>query len=88
LIASSYRERSKSKTLPMVELIQDAHGDRVISWLVFHFKDGSIHDDTAVFSQRGSLRLLSDHLTQKGLAFEHLLEVTVNGASGQVVVCR
>jgi hypothetical protein len=39
-------------TLADGDLIQVAHGDRVTSRLVFHFKDGSIHDETAVFSQR------------------------------------
>jgi hypothetical protein len=28
------------------DLIQVAHGDRVTSRLVLHFKDGSIHDET------------------------------------------
>ena len=33
------------------DLIQVARGDRVTSQLVFQFKDGSVHDETAVFSQ-------------------------------------
>lgn len=52
------------------DLIQSARGDRVTSRLGFHFKDGSVHDETAVFSQRGHFRLISDHLVQKGPAFE------------------
>src|SRR6478672_2069099 len=52
------------------DLIQNARGDRVTSRLVFHFKDGSLSDETAVFSQRGHFRLLSDHLVQKGPAFD------------------
>src|SRR5713226_8172128 len=47
------------------DLIQGARGDRVTTRLVFHFKDGSVHDETAVFSQRTRFRLLSDHLVQK-----------------------
>src|SRR6185503_10053874 len=47
------------------DLIQTARGDRVTSRLVFHFKDGSLHDETAVYSQRGNLRLVRGHLVQK-----------------------
>jgi hypothetical protein len=66
------------------DLIQNAHGERVTSRLVFHFKDGSVHDETAVFSQRGRFRLLSDHLIQKGPSFEHPMDVTINCSKGQV----
>jgi hypothetical protein len=52
-------------TLADGDLIQVAHGDRVTCRLVFHFKDGSIHDETAVFSQRRNFRLLSDHLVHR-----------------------
>src|SRR4051812_22548146 len=34
------------------DLIQTSRGDRVTTRLVFHFKNGSIHDETAVYSQR------------------------------------
>ena len=68
------------------DLIQVAHGDRVTSRLVFHFKDGSIHNETAVFSQRRNFRLLSDHLVQKGPAFQHPIEVLIDGSTGQVTV--
>src|ERR1700694_5769099 len=67
-------------------LIQIAHGYRVTSRLVFRFKDGSVHDETAVFSQRGNFRLLSDHLVQKGPAFQHTMEVSIEGSTGQVTV--
>jgi hypothetical protein len=33
---------------------------------VFRFKDGSRHDETAVFSERQQFRLVRDHLIQKG----------------------
>ncbi|HYY69495.1 MAG TPA: hypothetical protein VE734_07160 [Terriglobales bacterium] len=66
------------------DLIQNAQGDRVTSRLVFHFKDGSLHDETAVFSQQGQFRLLSDHLVQKGPAFEHPVDMTINASTGQV----
>ncbi len=68
------------------DLIQNARGDRVTSRLVFHFKDGSLHDEIAVFSQRGHFRLISDHLVQRGPAFEHPLELTLNAATGEATV--
>lgn len=68
------------------DLIQNARGDRVTSRLVFHFKDGSTHDETAVFSQRGHFRLITDHLVQKGPAFEPPLEMRIDRQKGQVSV--
>jgi hypothetical protein len=68
------------------DLIQTARGDRVTSRLVFHFKDGSILDETAVFSQRREFQLLTDHLVQKGPTFPRSEDVTINCASGQVTV--
>ncbi|HKF21928.1 MAG TPA: hypothetical protein VKE93_10180 [Candidatus Angelobacter sp.] len=68
------------------DLIQNIRGDRVTSRLIFHFKDGSTYDDTAIFSQRGSFRLLSDHLIEKGPAFEHPLDLQVNGSTGESTV--
>jgi hypothetical protein len=76
----------QGETLANGDLIQNVRGDRVTSRLVFRFKDGSIHDETAVFSQRGYFRLITDHLIQKGPAFEHPIELTVNAVSGQVTV--
>ncbi|HYX68362.1 MAG TPA: hypothetical protein VE825_04465 [Terriglobales bacterium] len=76
----------QGETLAHGDLLQNVHGDRVTSRLTLHFKDGSIHDETAVFSQRGSFRLLSDHLVQRGPAFERAVEMTVDGEAGQVTV--
>jgi hypothetical protein len=66
--------------------VQNARGDRVSSRLTFRFTDGSLHDETAVFSQRGQFRLLTDHLVQKGPSFEHPLDMTIDRQKGQVVV--
>ncbi len=68
------------------DLIQTTRGDQVSTRLVFHFRDGSLHDETAVFSQHQSFRLVSDHLIQKGPAFPHPVEMSVDGTSGQVTV--
>ena len=68
------------------DLIQNERGDRVTSRLIFHFKDGSLSDETVVFSQRGIFRLISDHLVQKGPSFPHPVEMRINGVSGEVSV--
>jgi hypothetical protein len=68
------------------DLIQTARGDRVTSRLVFRFRDGSIHDETAVYSQRRRFRLISDHLLQKGPTFPRPLEMSIDGSSGRVTV--
>ena len=51
------------------DLIEVVHGDRVTSHLTFHFKDGSLDDETTVYTQRGVFRLISDHHIQRGPYF-------------------
>jgi hypothetical protein len=68
------------------DLVQFSRGDRVTSRLVFHFKDGSLQDETAVFTQRGRFRLLSDYLVQRGPTFPHPMEVSIDATSGRVTV--
>jgi hypothetical protein len=67
------------------DLEQTARGDRVTSRLVFRFIDGSIHDDTAVFSERRQFAFVSEHLVQKGPSFPHAVDMTVD-AAGQATV--
>ncbi len=76
----------EGETLADGDLMQNAHGNRVTSRLVLRFKDGSIHDDTATFSQVGSFRLLHEHLIQKGPAFPHPLEMALDATIGRVTV--
>jgi len=74
------------RVLAVGELTQLADGGRVTSTLRFHFNDGSLHDETAEFSQRRHFRLLAYHLVQKGPAFPRQMEMTVNVGSGQLVI--
>jgi hypothetical protein len=76
----------KGETLADGDVTQVVRGGRVTTQLVFHFKDGSIHDETAVFSQNGTFRLLSDHLIQKGPSFPHPMDVLISGITGRVTV--
>jgi hypothetical protein len=69
------------------DLIQvAAPNNQVTNHLVFRFKDGSVRDETAVYSQRGSFRLLSYRLTQKGPAFEQRSEMSFDTSKGEVTV--
>jgi hypothetical protein len=68
------------------DLIQVAANNQVTNHLVFRFKDGSVRDETAVYSQRGSFRLLSYRLSQKGPAFEQPSELSFDTSKGEVFV--
>jgi len=76
----------EGKLLASGELTEVLHGKQVVSHLVFRFKDGSVDDDTAVFSQRGTFRLIRDHHIQKGPSFPHSTNVLIKAATGQVTV--
>src|SRR5438552_16100120 len=66
------------------QMTQDARGDRVTTHLIFRFKDGSVYEDTTIFSQRGTCRLLSDHLLQRGPSFKQHMDPAIDAATGQV----
>src|SRR5207249_4941683 len=76
----------QGETLAAGDLIQVIRGDRLISELVFHFKDGSVDDEITIFSQRDHFRLLSSHHVQKGPAFPNPMDVSIDGSSGEVQV--
>jgi hypothetical protein len=65
--------------------IEIVRGDRVTSRLTFHFKDGSVDDETTVFTQRGVFRLISDHHIQRGPYFPTELDMNIDVAKGTVV---
>ena len=66
------------------DLLQTSRGSLVTSRVVFRFKDGSRHDETAVFSERQQFRLVRDHLIQKGPSFPRPIDMTIDVARGQV----
>jgi hypothetical protein len=71
-------------TLAAGDLVQVAHGNRVTSRLTFHFRDGSLDDETTVFTQSGVFRLLSDHHIQRGPSFPKPLDIFIDAATGQI----
>ena len=66
--------------------VQVSHGDQVTSRTTFTFKDGSVDDETTVFSQRHNFRLISDHHIQKGPFFPHPMDLLIDTRTGQVNV--
>ena len=66
------------------ELSQVARGGTVTARLVFHFRDGSVDDETTVFTQRGTFRLVSDHHIQQGPSFPKPMDLTIDVAHGRV----
>ncbi len=66
------------------DMIQVAKGNRMSVHITFHFKDGSLYEDTFAFTQRGTFRLLSDHLVEKGPAFKQQLDTSLDAATGKV----
>jgi len=65
---------------------QVVHGDRITAETFFHFKDGSIDDETTVFTAHRTLQLISDHHVQRGPYFPHPADVMIDVHSGLVTV--
>jgi hypothetical protein len=66
------------------EFSQVPQGDRIKARTVFHFKDGSLYEETTVYSQNSTFRLVSDRLVQKGRAFPEPFEMTIDARSQTV----
>src|SRR5207249_9189558 len=83
----------EGKILADGELTQVAEGDRVTSHLTFRFKDGSLYQEASVFSQRGTFRLWSDRVIQKGPSFKQPMETRSEEHTSELqsrfdLVCR
>jgi hypothetical protein len=66
--------------------LQTTRRGQIVYRLIVHFKDGSLQDETTVFTQNGHFRVLSDHLVQKGPTFKHPMDVSIDAVSGRVTV--
>ena len=66
--------------------LQVVHGDRITTETLFKFKDGSVDDETTVYSQHRTFQLISDRHIQKGPSFPHPMDVSIDARSGQVTV--
>jgi hypothetical protein len=68
------------------DLVQVAHGNQVTSRLLFTFKDGSIDDETTVFSQHRNFQLITYRHIQKGTSFPHPIDLLIDARSGKVTI--
>jgi hypothetical protein len=72
-----------SEKLAHGDFVQVARGDQVTAQLVFRFADGSLHDETVVFSQNGLFRLLSYRIVQRGPLFPETIEASFERETGR-----
>src|SRR5262245_4327524 len=68
------------------DFAQVTRGDQVTSRLIFRFKDGSLYDETVVFSQRERFILQSYRIVQRGPSFPETLEASMDRQSGRYEV--
>ncbi len=64
------------------DLLQVRRGREVESRMLFHFKDGSLFDETVVFTQQRVFTLQSYRLVQSGPAFADDTEISLHRATG------
>jgi hypothetical protein len=65
---------------------QVVHNGLITARTLFTFKDGSIDDETTVYTQGRTFRLLTDRHIQRGPAFPHPMDVLVDTRTSQVTV--
>ena len=65
------------------DVLQVSRGQEVESRMLFRFQDGSVFDETVVFTQQRVFTLQSYRLVQRGPAFPEDSEITLARASGK-----
>ncbi len=65
------------------DLFQVVRGGEVDSRMIFRFKDGSVFDETVVFTQQSVFTLQKYHLVQRGPIFTEDTEISMERASGK-----
>lgn len=76
----------EGKKLADGQSFQSVKEGQVTGRLIFRFSDGSLYDDTTVFTQKGAFRLVSDHVIEKGPAFKTPSDTLVDAEHGEVSV--
>jgi len=75
------------ETMGQGELIQVVKEDGLVeSHAVFHFKDGSLHDEKVVFSQKRVFTMIRYYLVQRGPLFPEQIDASVDRETGQYTV--
>lgn len=65
------------------DLLQITRGPEVESRMVFHFKDGSLFDETVVFTQQRVFTMQRYRLVERGSSFSEDTEISLQRASGK-----
>ena len=65
---------------------QVVHNGLITARTFFTFKDGSIDDETTVYTQGRTFHLLTDRHIQRGPAFPHPMDVLVDTRTSQITV--
>ena len=76
----------EGKPLADGDLLQTARGEQVTVRMVLRFGDGSLQEETTVFSQRGRFALQSYHLVQRGPSFPKPADVSIDVAKSAVTL--
>lgn len=74
---------SRGKRIASGDYLQSARAGEIKCRTVLYFKDGSVHDETAFFTQKGSFIMQRYRLVQKGKAFETDIEVSLERRTGK-----
>jgi hypothetical protein len=77
---------AQDKLLASGEVIQTQAGPRVNGVMVLHFNDGSLYQETTVFSQRRFYHLIKYTQIQKGPSFKRDETLSVDVAAGNVSI--
>jgi hypothetical protein len=76
---------SEGKIIANGDLTQTLRNNLVTLRVTFRFRDGSLDDETAIYSQAANFKLIRDHHIQKGPSFPSPLDLSVEAATGQVI---
>lgn len=68
------------------DFLQVRRDSEVKTRVLLHFKDGSVHDETAYFTQERNFVLQRYHLIQKGPAFKDEMDATFERSTGKYQV--
>lgn len=74
------------QTVALGDLTQMPLGDRVESRMTFHFKDGSLHDETVTFSQQQVFSMVAYRLVQRGPSFPEPVDVSLDRKTARYAI--
>jgi hypothetical protein len=72
------------KVLASGDVTQTPGANRITTILSLHFKDGSLYQETSVFSQRRVFQLLTYKQVQKGPSFKTQQTLNIDSSTGKV----